>query len=57
MSENSHEFLRDGLAFAGVLALGLLAGWLVLKVQKPEPATNPWWAPETAAREPATGSH
>ena len=54
MSENGRELLRDGLGFAGALAVGLLAGWLVLKLQKPEPPATPWWVSAPAPQQQAT---
>ena len=54
MSDNCRELLRDGLAFTGALAIGLLTGWLVLKLQKPEPSTTPWWISAPASQEQQT---
>ncbi len=42
MSNISREILKDALVFVAVLALGLIAAWIVVKVQKPDAPDELW---------------
>lgn len=41
MSDNCREVLRDAVVLIATLTLGLMTAWIVLKLQKPEPAAGP----------------